>query len=232
MNKLIVAVGSLAALAALVSLAQCQGAEVESAVLSAQAAPQQEESYQRVYEAFTKLMQNVSNNSLGNVRRLVSRLNSLVGGPGAAGGAQQPQPQPPSPTAAAAGPKEQAREQSIDEKTEQILNRLDKVNRDTDQHTLSQLNDDISKLIGTLNESYLRNIRRLIERVNKVVGQPSGGPGQQAAGALHQSGDRLDDQNAKLPGFPGWDELIVAVDRMQKSLAHFVRSSTRLVTSG
>lgn len=192
--------------------------EVESAVLAAATdatSASQDESYQRVYEAFSKLMQNVSNNSLGNVRRLVSRLNQLVGGNGNQN-----------------VPNEQ------DEKTEQVLNRLDKVTKDTDQHTLRQLNDDISRLIGTLNESYLRNIRRVVERVNKVVGQPA--IAEPSSGALadkrkqeqHQSPDRLEDPNVRLPGFPGMDELIVAMDRVQKSLAHFVRSSTRLITSG
>lgn len=189
--------------------------EVESAVLAAadgaHLTQQQDESYQRVYDAFTKLMQNMSNNSLGSVRRLVARINKLVGGPSASASSEQ------------------------DEKTEQILNRLDKVNRDTDQHTIKQLNEDISRLIGTLNESYLRNIRRVVERVNRVVGQPqlsSDSSATKKHQEQHQSPDRLEDPNVRLPGFPGMDELIVAMDRVQKSLAHFVRSSTRLITSG
>lgn len=201
--------------------AKSSEAEVEEVILEAsRAAPQQDgESYQRVYEAFTKLMQNTANNSLGNVRRLVSRLNQLVGTPATAT------------TDATVVQTEQKQQQTrgqqtVEENTEQILNRLDKVNKETDPHTLRQLNDDVSKLISTLNDSYLRNIRRVVERVNRVVGQPSN------TAALHQSGDRLDDLHQKQPGFPGWDEFIVAVDRMQKSLAHFVRSSTRLVTSG
>lgn len=193
---------------------------VLGALQAAQAEPQQEESYQRVYEAFTKLMQNVSNNSLGNARRLVSRLNQLVGGQTTAPGSQEQKPA-----------KEINREQNVDEKTEQILNRLDNVNKDTDQHTLRQLNEDVNRLVGTLSESYLRNIRRVIERVNKTLGSTS--TSGSSSGVLHQSGDRLEDnQFNKTPGFPGWDEFIVAVDRMQKSLANFVRSSTRLVTSG
>lgn len=201
--------------------------EVESAVLAAQAVPeaQQEESYQRVYEAFTKLMENVSNNSLGNVRRLVSRLNTLVGGQTAS------KPEPAKPAA------EPQRDLSVDERTEQILNRLDRVSKETDQHSLRQLNDDINRLVGTLNESYLRNIRRVIERVNKVVGQPAitapdaKEPAAKPVSALHQSGAYVgDDPKNKVPGFPGWDELLVAMDQMQKSLAQVVRSSTRLIT--
>lgn len=183
---------------------------------------QQEESYQRIYETFSKLVQNVSNNSLNNARRLVSRLQQLVGTPS---------------ESVAATP---------DEKTEQILKRLDTVTKDTDQNTLTQLNDDVGRLVGSLNESYLRNIRRVIERVNKMVGTsspltvPPSPPQQpqqlnnkqQPTVVLHQNGDRLDDPGTRGPGFPGWDELIVSVDRIQKSLAHFVRSSTRLITSG
>lgn len=205
---------------------QVVGAVLQAAQAQAEASQpaQQEESYQKVYEAFTKLMQNVGNNSLGNARRLVSRLNQLVGGQ---------QAEVTAPTAAAAKPvvprpvmKEQP--QSVDEKTEQILTRLDNVNKDTDQHTLRQLNDDVNRLVTTLSDSYLRNIRRVIERVNKTIGTSSS-----SSGALHQSGDRLtEDGQPKGPGFPGWDEFIVAVDRMQKSLANFVRSSTRLITSG
>lgn len=217
---------------------------IQSAPAEAAQAPaasdqqQQEESYQRVYEAFTKLLANVGSNSLGNARRLVSRLNQLVGTPSGlttqtpqasvekvasvqgaqvVGAAQQQQQTSTS-----------AKEQSIDEKTEQILTRLDGVNKETDQNTLNQLNNDVSRLISTLNDSYLRNIRRVIERVNKIVGSAPSGP----ANALHQSGDRFDDPNVKQPGFPGFDEIIMAVDRVQKSFAHFVRSSTRLVTSG
>lgn len=212
-----------------------QPSDVESAVLAAQAVPesQQEESYQRVYEAFTRLMQNVSNNSLGNMRRLVSRLNQLVGG--------QPNQPAGSQEAVIAGgaskPAEQAkRDLTVDERTEQLLSRLDGVNKETDQHSLRQLNEDINKLVGTLSESYLRNLRRVIERVNKVVGQPAielpaKPSAAKPAAALHQSGAYLgDDPNNKVPGFPGWDELIVAMDRMQKSLAQVVRSSTRLIT--
>lgn len=219
---------------------------VEKAVdLVAQRAPeaqQHEESYQRVYEAFSKLMQNVSQNSLVNVRRLVSRLNQLVGTPGGASNVDNNEPkQQQQEQAGKEKPQQQqaqiaSKEQNMDDKTEQILNRLDKVNKNTDQSTLHQLNEDVSRLIGTLNDSYLRNIRRVIERVNKVVGQPGAisGPSNVNSNALHQADmpDRLGDQHDRLPGFPGWDELIVAVDRMQKSLAHFVRSSTRLITSG
>lgn len=221
--------------------------------------PQNEESYQRVYEAFSRLMQNMSQNNLSNVRRLVSRLNNLVGTP-----QKQPQeqvgsnkPNKEQVTNATAqqlksgqqnsSNKSAGSESSMEEKTEQILNRLDGVNKNTDQNTLQQLNEDVSRLIGTLNESYLRNIRRVIERVNKVVGQPeatsssssssSSSPGSSvpsAGSTLHQPDmpDRLNDPHDRVPGFPGWDELIVAVDRMQKSLATFVRSSTRLITSG
>lgn len=187
---------------------------VERALAAAQAAPQQEESYQRVYDAFSRLLASLGNNSLANARRLVSRLNQLVGSSAGAGGG--------------VAPGEAGRPQSIDERTEQILNRLDKVTKDTDQNTLRTLNEDVGRLVGTLNDSYLRNIRRVIERVNKMVGDNSTRP----ADAHHQSADRLNDPDSKLPGFPGWDEFIVAVDRMQKSLANFVRSSTRLVTSG
>lgn len=213
--------------------------EVESAVLAAaQASPdsspkQEAESYQRVYEAFTKLMQNMSNNSLGNVRNLVSRLNRLVGGSSDAASNKQVQVATGNPSKP---DQKRTDATSIDERTEQILNRLDKVNKDTDEHSLRQLNEDINKLVGTLSESYLRNIRRVIERVNKVVGQPAiNVPQVQASGepaqALHQSGSYLgDNPNNKLPGFPGWDELIVAMDTMQKSLAQVVRSSTRLIT--
>lgn len=208
---------ALAALSSIAALGQGQVHEVERAVLAA-ASPQQQqaqstESYQGIYDAFSKLMQNVSNNSLGNVRRLVQRLNNLVA-------------PPPASQIVVVTPGPQ-RQQTMDEKTEQILNRLDNVTKSTDQHTLSKLNEDVSQLIGTMNESYLRNIRRVIERVNKVVGQPQ----QQQQVSHQQSADGLDDPNQK-PGFPGWDEFIVAMDRMQKSLAHFVRSSTRLITSG
>lgn len=197
-------------------------AEVEKAILAAQAAPQEEESYQRVYEAFTKLLGNVSNNSLSNARRLVSRLNQLVGGNGNKPSTEEPAPSQQQQVA--------KREQTNEEKTQQILDRLDKVNKDTDQNTLRQLNDDVNRLVTTLNDSYLRNLRRVIERVNKVVGQPSVSVPPEP---LHQSGDRLDGDNpVRQPGFPGWDELIVAVDRMQKSLANFVRSSTKLITAG
>lgn len=204
-------------------------AAATSAAAAAGGGEQQEESYQRVYEAFTKLMQNTAQSSLSNVRRLVSRLNTLVGTPTADKQQQRPA------------------EKSVEEKTEQILDRLDTLNRDTDPHTLQKLNEDVSKLIGTLNDSYLRNIRRVIERVNKVVGQPSAPtkeeeqqatvgvskkPTNKPTSALLMDDDRLVDQDGRLPGFPGFDELIVAMDRMQKSLAHFVRSSTRLITAG
>lgn len=192
--------------------------EIESAVLAAAAAePQQEESYQKVYEAFSRLMENVSNNSLSNVRRLVARLNRLVGG----GSGNEP---------GAVSAVSQVQSGGIDERTEQILNRLDQVNKNTDQHTLRQLNDDISRLIGSLNDSYLRNVRRVVERVNKVVGRPVVSADQPRG--EHLSPDRLDDPNIRQPGFPGMDELIAAMDNVQKSLAHFVRSSTRLITSG
>lgn len=196
--------------------------EVEKAILAAQAAPQEEESYQRVYEAFTKLLGNVSNNSLSNARRLVSRLNQLVGGTGTKPAVEEPAPSQTQQVV--------KREQTNEEKTQQILDRLDNVNKNTDQNTLRLLNEDVNKLVSTLNESYLRNLRRVIERVNKVVGQPSVSIPPES---LHQSGDRLDDNTGiRQPGFPGWDELIVAVDRMQKSLANFVRSSTKLITAG
>lgn len=188
---------------------------------------QSEESYQRVYEAFSKLIQNVSNNSLGNARRLVSRLNQLVGsaGSGSVQAEASARPVAALPTA--------TKEQNADEKTEQILNRLDQVNKDTDQHTLRQLQEDVNRLVGTLSDSYLRNIRRLIERVDRVVGRPSGEQRVGPASKLHQAGDRLQESEAnRQPGFPGWDELLVAVDRMQKNLAGFVRSSTKLITAG
>lgn len=238
---------------------------VEKALNSvAQRAPeaQQEESYQRVYEAFSKLMQNMSQNSLVNVRRLVSRLNQLVGTP-TTGGAnneaskqqqeqigkeQQSQVSNKEQQTSGSKPSKSVAEQNMDDKTEQILNRLDKVNKTTDQNTLHQLNEDVSRLIGTLNDSYLRNIRRVIERVNRVVGQPaisgaatattnqqlSNSDSNPNSNVLHQADlpDRIGDPHDRVPGFPGWDELIVAVDRMQKSLATFVRSSTRLITSG
>lgn len=235
MSKLMISVGVLLLAGYVAAATRGQRSaeqEVERAVLdAARAAPQQDgESYQRVYEAFTKLMQNTANSSLGNVRRLVSRLNQLVGTPSQEQPAQ-PQPQPAQQQQLAQKEQAKRQQQSADENTEQILNRLDKVNKDTDQNTLRQLNDDVTRLISTLNDSYLRNIRRVIERVNKVVGQPEASE-KPAGSALHQSGDRLDDLHQKQPGFPGWDEFIVAVDRMQKSFAHFVRSSTRLVTSG
>lgn len=111
-------------------------------------------------------------------------------------------------------------------------------------NVLHQLNEDVNKLIGTMNDSYLRNIRRVIERVNRVVGRPAISENQPTtdeqklpsnSNMLHQADlpDRLGgDPHDRVPGFPGWDELIVAVDRMQKSFATFVRSSTRLITSG
>lgn len=217
--------------------------EAEEAVIgrlqeahAAQGEVQQDESYQRVYEAFTKLVQNVSNNSLGNARRLVSRLNQLVGGtePAVDGAKpvapvveqvkrQQPQPQ---------------QQSSEEQRTEQILQRLDQVNKQTDQNTLRQLQDDVNRLVGTLSESYLRNVRRVIERVNRTIGSSSQQlkpPASNSEPVLHQSGDRFEQGNpdgVRQPGFPGWDELIVAVDRMQKSLANFVRSSTKLITAG
>lgn len=229
MDRFIITVVGFALIVQLVSAnnlpAQSEASAVERAVLDAatRAGPSDqqqhsEESYQRVYEAFTKLMQNTANNSLGNVRRLVTRLNQLVGTTNT-----------PSPVVASEQQKTKQQEQSVDEKTDQILDRLDKVNKETDQHTLRQLNDDVNRLISTLNDSYLRNIRRVVERVNKVVGGPEA---INSVSALHQNGDRLDDIHQKQPGFPGWDEIIVAIDRMQKSFAHFVRSSTRLVTSG
>lgn len=244
-------------------LAADRGAgDVEAAILQATAAaaagaPQQqaEESYQRVYEAFTKLMDNVSNNSLGNVRRLVSRLNQLVGGPT---GQPAPAAIAESTTSSNANGNGKREQQSLSEeekRTEQILNRLDGVNKSTDQHTLSQLNEDVSRLVGTLSDSYLRNIRRVIERVNRVVGRPAlvAPPAAVAAAAkpaasasasasasvLHhepaesrQNMNGNEDDPNRQPGFPGWDELIVAVDRVQKSLASFVRSSTKLITAG
>lgn len=222
MNKILLACVVVALISAAVPKCSSEQSikDVEKAVYDAQAAPeqQQEESYQQVYEAFTKLMQNVSNNSMSSFRRLVSRLNQLVGTP-----TQQPLP-------TESKEKQAICDQSIEEKTEQILTRLDQVNKNTDQNTMSQLNDDVNKLVSNLNNSYLRNIRRVIERVNKVVGQPS--ETSPPLNKFHQQGDRLDDVNNRLPGFPGWDEFMVAMDRMQKSLAHFVRSSTRLITSG
>lgn len=201
---------------------------------AAQSEVQQEESYQRVYEAFTKLVQNVSNNSLGNARRLVSRLNQLVGG-----AAESSSPAPVAPVVVEPIKRQQQQQSSEEQRTEQILQRLDQVNKQTDQNTLRQLQDDVNRLVGTLSESYLRNIRRVIERVNRTIGtssQPLTPPATNgAAGALHQSGDRFDQgspDGVRQPGFPGWDELIVAVDRMQKSLANFVRSSTKLITAG
>lgn len=199
------------------SSAESQVVGALQAAAAADRAPggQQEESYQRVYEAFTKLVSSMSNNSLGNARRLVSRLNQLVGG-----AEQQRQ--------TLANQDRQQQQQSVDEKTEQILQRLDQVSGSTDQHTLRQLQDDVNKLVDSLGDSYLRNIRRLIERVDRAVGRPSGQLHH------HQAGDRFQEgsESARLPGFPGWDELITAVDRMQKSLASFVRSSTKLITSG
>lgn len=220
---------------------------VEHAIHAAEVAPdnQREESFQRVYEAFTRLTRTVSDNSIGNMRRLVSRLNNLVGMPSSGHS-----------SAASSSRVTTASDSSVEEKTEQVLQKLDQVDRETDQHTLRQLHDDVSKLIGTINESYLRNIRRVVERVNRLIGQqqptgaaaerdpngPNSGPNAFRKGSsqngsqqpLHQSADRLNDETtgSKQPGFPGWDEFIVAVDRMQKSFAQFVRSSTKLVTSG
>lgn len=232
-------------------LAALSAAATATASAAAGEPDKQEESYQRVYEAFTKLMENVSNNSLGNVRRLVSRLNQLVGGSGG-----EPTPsagQVVAPVAASGGSGASQKQlgnggsrqpiaSSEEEKTEQILTRLDSVTKNTDQNTLRQLNEDVSKLVGTLSDSYLRNIRRVIERVNRVVGRPAleqpktspsvlNGSQEPLAASDRQSGSNPDDPNRQ-PGFPGWDELIVAVDRVQKSLASFVRSSTKLITSG
>lgn len=230
----------LALVAALSHSASCQTADERQVVgaiqhaAGAQTAEHQEESYQRVYEAFTKLLQNVSNNSLGNARRLVSRLNQLVGS-GSPQAASKEQPAASKPAERELQPQPQP--QSSDEKTEQILNRLDQVNKNTDQHTLRQLQEDVNRLVGTLSESYLRNVRRVIERVNKTIGSSEGAAGatlRPPGGALHQSGDRYGEASDghRQPGFPGWDELITAVDRMQKSLASFVRSSTKLITAG
>lgn len=205
--------------------------QVLGALQAAQAAPQQEESYQRVYEAFTKLVANVGYNSLGNARRLVSRLNQLVGGPSSeAAGPSKQMAQSNQQRVLTSWSASQQQQQDDEAKTEQILDRLDKVNKETDQHSLRQLNDDINRLVGTLNESYLRNLRRVIERVNKTLG--SSAVSQPPPALHHQQGDRLGEEPVRQPGFPGWDEFIVAVDRMQKSLANFVRSSTRLITSG
>jgi pyruvate/2-oxoglutarate dehydrogenase complex dihydrolipoamide acyltransferase (E2) component len=209
------------------------------AARAAQSEPQQEESYQRVYEAFTRLVQSVSNNSLGNARRLVTRLNQLVGGTESAASGPA---KPASATTATAAPapaaepakRQQQQQSSEEQKTEQILQRLDQVNKQTDQNTLRQLQEDVDRLVGSLSDSYLRNVRRVIERVNKTLGGSSSAAPNQA-GVLHQSGDRYDQlgpDGTRQPGFPGWDELIVAVDRMQKSLANFVRSSTKLITAG
>lgn len=189
-------------------LGSCSG-DVEQAVKVAQAAPeeQQEESYQRVYEAFDRLMQTVSHNSIGNMKRLVKRLNSLVGQPA------------------------DTKQLGVEETTEQVLSKLDQMSKEKNQHTLSQLNEDVGRLIGSINESYLRNIRRVFERVNRLLGERASTGAKR--GDERESDDRLEEPNGgRLPGFPGWDELIVAVDRMQKSLAQFVRSSTKLVTSG
>lgn len=227
MNKftLQLVVGLTLALMTVGQLCRAQAVE-QHAPPPQQQQQQQDESYQRIYEAFTKLMDNMSNNSLGNARRLVSRLNQLVGGADQVpAGSQQAQKAVQQPALKPV--------QTVDERTEQILDRLDKVNGQTDQHTLRQLNDDVSRLISTLSDSYLRNIRRVIERVNRVVGQPEQptASSKQSSDVLHQSGDPQD-QGIRQPGFPGWDEFIVAMDRMQKSLANFVRSSTKLITSG
>lgn len=209
-----------------------QLAQIERALgeLPREAAKEQPESYQRIYEAFTRLTSSVSSNSLANMRRLVDRLNVLVG---------QPSPAAPA-VAAPASSGARVAGQSVEDKTEQALDALDKMQTETNEHTLRQLGDDVSRLMQTINESYLRNIRRLVERVNKVVGEPAKvaprAPAHSDAAidavAAEQRQSSNDHEGVRVPGFPGWDELITAVDRMQKSFAQFVRSSTRLVTSG
>jgi len=227
-----------------------------------------EEPYQKIYETFAKLLQSSPNGSLASARCLVGRLNDLVGleaqrlGSGGSAIGEQPAGRP-LPSAARDMEQQQGgagsgNNGSHEEKTEQILTRLDQVNTNTDQRTIRQLQEDVNRLVNSLSDSYLRNIRRLIERVDRILlrqqqqqqnggassssgaqngqsrsGRPANSP-QVPADALHQSGDRFQDQNEanRPPGFPGWDELIVAVDRMQKSLASFVRSSTKLITSG
>lgn len=170
---------------------------------------QSDESYQRVYESVARLVRTMSQNNLSNMRRFVARLNTLVGG---------------TPTTATATNTQ--REVSLqEESTQQILDRLDNVKAgQTDSTSIRQLNDDINKFISTLSDSYLRNIRRVIERMNKVIGTPS-------APSMYANDDDFNNPNRGV-GFPGWDELIVAFDRIQKSLAQFVRSSTRLATAG
>lgn len=211
--------------------------ELEAALSAAQAAPtdaQQEESLQRVYEAFRRLSGNLQHNSLGNFRRLVQRLNQLVG----PSGNQPAQPVAPvtiATTTTGSPPGSTSQKQitvdANEEHANQVIKKLEQAAAANDQHTIRALGDDVNRLIETMNDSYLRNIRRVVERVNRLIGRPSG-DSVAPANSLHQSGDRLQDPDKRQPGFPGWDELIVAVDRMQKSLASFVRTSTQLVTSG
>lgn len=188
---------------------------------------QEQESHQRVNEAMSRLLQSMTSNSIGNVRRLVARLTDLVGSSQTTNA-----PNGPSKTADAARQSfEQARDSNYDQQTEQLVQRLNSVNRQTaEPQTLRKLNEDVSRLVSSLGDAYLRNMRRLIERAEQTLGKP----GQPQGGNAAQAPDRLDESSNsnKEPGFPGWDELLVAVDRMQKSVASFVRSSTRLVTSG
>lgn len=208
-----------------------------AAVLASQGAPdkQQEESYQKVYEAFSRLMQSVSNNSIGNVRRLVTRLNRLVGTSNNNNNINEQQltedKQKQDATRNQQSKRQPTRDnlEDYDNRTEELLQKLNSINKQTDQNTIRQLNEDVNKLVNGLGDAYLRNIRRLIERVEQVVGTNGT---RNPNSAQNQAPDRLDDPTNKTPGFPGWDELIVAVDRIQKSFANFVRSSTKLVTSG
>lgn len=189
---------------------------------SAPNSPVEQESHQRVSEAFSRLMQSMSTNSINNVRRLVSRLTNLVGGEEA----KQQKPSAGKPSSQYEDKQVIVQQEQFEVETEKLVQQLEETKqKPADEQTLRRLNDDVSRLVSTLGDSYLRNLRRLIERMETAVGKPSNKASQQMP-------DRLDDPNHKDPGFPGWDELIVAVDRIQKSVAGFVRSSTRLVFSG
>lgn len=215
-------------------------AELEAALWAAQAAQaapeaHQEESYQRVYDAFRQLTHNVQNVSLGNMRRLVQRMNQLVGA-SANSKASERAHSTESPTKS---PIDQLQQHQIRDqnelRAEQVLVKLEQASKETDPNTLGRLGDDVNRLVDSMNESYLRNIRRVVQRLDRVLVGSASKPAKAIhhINILHQSSNGFQAEDAnKVPGFPGWDEFIVAMDRMQKSLAQAVRSTTRLVTSG
>lgn len=184
-------------------------------------APEQEESYQRVYEAFTRLVSSVSNNSLGNARRLVSRLNQLVGG-------TEPQVKPQQTNQRVSA------ETSEEQRTEQILQRLDQVNKQTDQNTLRQLQEDVNRLVGSLNESYLRNIRRVIERVNKTIGTNSTGalPLTPPAQMQYRANNDKNRDKQRKPDFSGFEGFLGVMEHIRDSFYKTFSSSHYLLMMG